>query len=178
MGAVNPGWWRRNTLALVAAAVLVPAAAVVIGGNEWWDSYSSRPVFPQTVDPGSEAVFADADWGPATAAFVTPDPGADVPRNARVIEARVPLTPVNDPVACSTPVLRELQGQQRQWDEAAYEFSAEYDADTSTLCPSDRTDPYTVVVRFLVPADAVGPFGFDFSPSDQLPRFLRFVVTP
>lgn len=178
MGIVTPGWWRRNAFALAAVAVLVPATAVVVGGNEWWDVYSSRPVFAQAVPSGDEATFGGATWGPATADFVSPGSDVDLPADARLIEVRVPVQPEDEPVSCFTPVLRELEGAGRQWDEADYDFSAEYDPEQSTSCPFDRSDPYTVVVRFLVPADAIGPFGLDFSMGDQLPRFLRLVVAP
>jgi hypothetical protein len=178
VGLVNRGWWRRNALALAAAAVLVPATAAVIGGSEWWAHNASRELFPHAVSVGETAGFGEATWGPAKAEFVSPGPRDDIPHGARVIEVEVPVEPGDEPLACASPTLQELTGEMRQWKEASISVETEYDPDRPLSCASELTDSYTVVVPFLVPADAVGPFGVDFSLGDELPGFLRLVVAP
>lgn len=175
---MTPGWWRRNALALAAAAVLLPATAIVIGGSQWWAHYGEEPVFAHSVAAGAEERFAGAVWGPAKATTRPAGGEEDLPADARVVEVRVPVAPGERAVACIPPVLRELQGAQRQWDVAWAMAGTAYHPDEFTSCAAERVDPYTVVVPFLVPADAVGPFGVEFTPRDELPRFLRLDVVP
>lgn len=169
-------WWRRNAVALGAVAVLLPLTAVVIGGSEWWLVNQSRPVLPHTVPVGASADWAGMAWGPATATELPADAGSELPAGARVIVVEVPVDPGGDPVACGTPMLRELSGAQRQWSDATAEVDWDYDRPTG--CVSDADGPYTVAAPFLVPDDAVGPFGVELTVVDRLPGFLRLVVAP
>lgn len=169
-------WWRRNALALAAVAVLAPATGLVIIGNEWWGTYQAAPVFPTTVDPGEEISHAGATWGPATVRVRPDDPDVDLPEGTTAYVVEVPVDPDSAPVACSTPTLRELQGPRRQWDDAV--SYVDWDYERPTLCDSEAVGPFTIAVPFLVPDDAVGPFGVDVVLADELPGFLRFVVSP
>jgi hypothetical protein len=170
---VTPGWWRRNTFALGAVIVLVPATALIVGGHEWWSMYQAAPLFAATAEEGSEIEYARATWGPATAVEESSD---EVPEGAKLIVVEVPVDPADRPVACNVPVLRELGGEQRQWDTASYDVDWSYE--NPTLCDSEATGPFTIAVPYLVPDDAVGPFGVDLVLSDQLPGFLRLTVSP
>jgi hypothetical protein len=169
-------WWRRNAVALAAVAVLLPVTALVIGGNEWWLVNQSRPVVPTTVPAGTGADWAGMRWGPATLRELPSDAEDGLPPGAKVVVVEVPVDPGGHPVACSAPVLRELDGAQRQWDDAASEV--DWDYDRPTACVSDADGPYTVAAPFLIPGDAAGPFGVELTVVDELPAFLRLVVVP
>jgi len=169
-------WWSRNALALTAVAVLAPVTGLMIIGNEWWGTYQAAPVFPTTVAPGDEISYAGATWGPATIHVRPDDPDSDLPEGTTVYVVEVPLDPDSGPVRCSPPTLRELEGGQRQWDDAV--SFVDWDYERPTLCDSEAVGPFTIAVPFLVPDDAVGPFGVDFLLTDELPGFLRLVVSP
>lgn len=172
---MSRGWWRRNAVALAAVAVLLPATGFVVTANEWWAINQSQPVFPTTAEAGARVMFADAEWGPASAEDWSAA-SVDLPPDAKVIVVEVPVDPGDATVACTAPVLRELGGAGRQWSEATYEVG--WDDDRPTFCSSEVSGPFTIAVPFLLPADAEGPFGVDLTLGDELPGFLRLVVVP
>ena len=170
-------WWRRNRLALAAAVVLLPATALVVTGNEWWLMNRGQPVFPTTAEAGAEVTFAGAVWGPvAVDATAAASIDEDLPADARVLVVEVPIDPGDEGVACTPPILRELDGAGRQWNAATDEVR--WDDDRPTFCSLEQTGPFTLAVPFLLPHDADGPFGVEFALSDELPGFLRLVVVP
>lgn len=173
--SVTPGWWRRNTAALVAVAVLVPSTALIVGGPDWWDEWRSHPIFPTTVAAGQSSEYAGASWGPVhVGTRVAAD---DLPEGTKVIDVEVPVDPGSEDLVCSPPTLRELRTD-REWSESTSELELDYDPGRTTLCGIDGGGPFTLAVSYLVPVDAVGPFGLDLVIADQAPGFLRLVVAP
>jgi len=169
-------WWRRNTVALVALVVLVPATALILGGWEWWKVNQQGSLFPAVAAAGAEVDFAGTTWGPATIEEVPAAPGADLPAGARVVHVTIPVEPGSAPPSCSSPMLREAEGAGREWADAVIDVDWDYEHPSS--CYSEDPGPFTMVVPYLIPADARGPFVVDLAVADELPRFLRFEVVP
>lgn len=167
---VTAQWWRRNAVALAVTAVLLPTTAAVIGANEWWGVNQGRPVIPTAVDAGATAEYAGAAWGPARTGTVAAEVAADVPDGARALVVEVPVDPHGGILSCGVPMLRELSGEGRRWAHAMNDLDWTYDRPSQ--CPSDVTAPFTIEVPYLVPDDAVGPFGLEFTLADQLPGYL------
>ncbi len=173
---VTGRWWRRNVLSLVALCVLLPVTFGVVAVNEWsrWDV--GHPTKPVAVGPGESTEYDAATIGPATAEFVDGDDSA--PEGTRIVRASVAVAPGDEPIACITPLLRETEGAQRQWNEASAELDREYDPDLRTYCDSEGTDQYSLTLEYLVPEDATGPFAIEVAAPAELPHFVRLVVEP
>lgn len=169
-GAVTGQWWRRNAVALLSVAALLPLTAVVIGGNEWWNASRAEPVFPTTGAAGATVEFGGATWGPARVGTVAAETADDAPAGTRAIVVEVPVDPHGETLSCSTPLLRETDGEGRRWSTAVTEVDWSYDEPSS--CPSDETAPFTIQVPYLVPDEATGPFGLELTVGDQLPGYL------
>lgn len=172
---VTPGWWRRNTAALVAVALLVPATILVVGGPDIWDALRSRPLIPTTASPGESLDYAGASWGPARA--IVRDAPDELPEDTKIIDVEVLVDPRSEDLTCSPPTLRELSTD-REWSDATWELQLDSAPDRTTLCRIDGGGPFTLAVSYLVPDEAVGPFGLDLVLADETPSFLRFVVSP
>lgn len=167
---VTARWWRRNAVALAAVAVLLPITAVVVGGNEWWNANQAGPVFPTTVDAGTTVDYGGATWGPARWGTVAADTASDAPAGARAVVIEVPVDPHGKILSCSTPMLRETNGEGRRWSDALADL--DWNDDNPSSCPSDDAAPFTIEVPYLVPDDAAGPFDLELTLSDQLPGYL------
>ncbi|WP_159500230.1 hypothetical protein [Microbacterium sp. 18062] len=171
------GWWRRNAVALCALAVVVPATAAALTLPAWNDRHGALPSVPVTADAGDRVEFSGDLWGPATAEWApaTAD-GIEAPDGARVLEVTVPVSPDDPPASCAPPILREDGGDGRQWNDTR-PFSS-FGPGGATSCDADADAPYTIVVSFILPDDAAGPFVVDIAPAEELPRFLRLPVAP
>ncbi|MET0297595.1 MAG: hypothetical protein ABW024_09350 [Microbacterium sp.] len=167
------GWWRRNAAALVTAGVLIPVTIAAIAlherndtGGSWQDS---------VVATGESLDYAGATVGPATAEFVDDDAA---PSGTRVVRVTVDIDPdPSAPIACLTPQLRETEGRQREWDERSYELGRGFDEDL-TSCASDRSTPYSMLLEYVVPDDAEGPFTVDVDAAAGWPVLARLRVQP
>jgi hypothetical protein len=171
---VTRAWWRRNAVALGAIVVLLPVTAAVITVNEWWGMNQAQPVFPTTVDAGATVDFGGATWGPVSVTETAPGPRDELPAGARLVTVEVPVDPHGVALGCSPPVLRDGEGAGRRFDNAANDV--DWDYARSLGCDSERTGSYVLAAPFLLPADAVSGFVADLTLSDELPRYLRFVV--
>lgn len=170
------GWWRRNALALGAVAVLLPVGVLVPAGVEWWRWSQSDAVFPTTAAAGERIDWAGASWGPVTVEDETGAFAADAPPGTRVLVVEIPVDPVDETPGCTTPVLRELGGAGREWGAALNEVDWRYEQPSS--CETGSRAPFTVSVPYLVPDDAIAPFGIELTVPDELPGFLRLEVVP
>jgi hypothetical protein len=168
------GWWRANALALGALVVLIPAAALAMSWNEWAGIRQGTASEPISLAPGESAEYGGATVGPASAEF-TDLPLA--PQDARVISVTVRIDPGDPAIACAKPVLREVDGAQRQWN-ARDDLGREWDSDHWDFCDSEATAPYEMEIDYLVPEDASGPFAVEISSAEALPEFVSAVVAP
>lgn len=180
------GWWRRNRIALAALAVLLPITAATLVGVAWARYYAYEPTIPR--DPGTDGTveLADADWGPVRAKDLTGGEGLIAPADSRVIGVAVPVDPHGEPPRCSSPTLVE-QSTGRRWEHMTYDLGFEYSSDEHTFCASPEEDedgeplplgPYEIVVGYIVPEDAEGPFWVEISEISSFPSFVRFSVEP
>ncbi|WP_203582385.1 hypothetical protein [Microbacterium hibisci] len=168
------GWWRANALALGAIALLVPALILTISWNEGPAGDATLGTRPLTLDAGESMSYAGATVGPASAAF-TDLPLA--PQDTRVVSITLRIEPGSRAFGCTTPVLRETTGTQRQWN-ATDDLGREWDPDVQTFCDPDDTAPYELELDYLVPADASGPFAVELASATALPEFVRAIVEP
>ena len=175
MGEPMTGWWRRNAVALGALVVLGPALGATVAWHEWSEADSGIPAAPVVVEPGQDARYGEATVGPAVADFVDDPLG---PSDAKVLRVQIDIDPETSGLACAEPMLRELEGAQREWDADTSSLTTDWDPLRPASCSSDLTEPYTLDVRYVVPRDAVGPFGVDVISSELWPDNVRFVVEP
>lgn len=174
MGAPVTGWWRSNAVALGALMVLVPATYAAVTWNEWSAVLQNSASQAITVEPGDHAEYAGATVGPASADF-TELP--DAPEGARVVTVTLHIDPGSDPLQCTKPELREIGGHQRQWD-LREDLGREWDPDRHTFCDSEAESSYELLMDYLVPADAAGPFVVELKSVAGWPEFVRAVVDP
>lgn len=182
--SVTPrSWWRRNLWALVALLGLVVATVGIVGLNEWRTYNWWRSSLPTEVLPGESIELGGARWGPVSAtwetSWLTESQQArlgDLPPGTRLLEVAIPVDPEGTMPDCTTPVLRETDGSRRQWNGAGQWFYWLYSAESPDSCLVDVETAHTMVVHFLVPRDAVGPFVVDIEILDVVPRFPRFLL--
>lgn len=174
MGESVSGWWRSNAVALGALVLLVPATYAALMWNEWSDVRQNTATQPITVDPGDTVDYEGATIGPASAEF-TELP--DIPQGTRVVTVTMHVDPGDPPLGCGPPELREVGGLQRQWD-ARDDLGREWDPDTTTLCSSEATGPYDLLLDYLVPDDVSGPFTVELFSASAAPLFVSAVVAP
>ena len=166
------GWWRTNAVALGALVVLAPALVGVVAWNEWSKHGTGRPVHIAT---GASATYEGARIGPATAEY-RDDPLA--PQDTRVVSVRLAVDPGDPAILCTEPQLREIGGAGRTWNAASYELARGWDAEHPTSCVAEATEPYTMVVDYIVPADASGVFAVELDSAETRPDFVSAVVEP
>ena len=168
------GWWRSNAIALGALVVLVPAAALTMSWNEWAGIRANSATEPIAVAPGDSTRYAGAMVGPATAEF-TELPLA--PQDGRVVSVTVRIDPGDAALACLKPVLREIDGERRQWS-TRDDLGRDWDPDRWSFCNDEATAPYDLELDYLVPADASGPFSVELESAVAWPEFVSAVVAP
>lgn len=176
-------WWRRNAWTLVVLLGLVVATVGIVGLNEWRTYNWWRSSLPTEVPPGETIELGGARWGPVSptweASWLTEAQESrleDLPSGTRLLEVAIPVDPAGEMPACGSPVLRETDGARRQWNGAGQWFYWLYSAENPDLCLADLGVAHTMVVHYLVPEDAVGPFVVDVEILDAVPRFPRFLL--
>jgi len=167
--------WRRNGVALAALVLLVPTTWLTITTNESESFSSPLGDDPVTAEVGASVTMNGIEVGPGTARFVEEDAA---PPGSRVVIVELPVDPNGDEVRCMSPRLREADGRGREWVESSYELGYGLFGDRVTGCPVEGTAPFTLVLSYLVAADATGPFHVDMTWSEALPRFARVTVAP
>lgn len=178
-GGKRRGWWRRNAWPLAACAVLLPAVFGIIGWAEWDDYFSGHESRPITARPNASIDYAGASWGPAEIVELPPPEGYAPPAGSRILEVTVAVDPADDdPIGCLPPTLHEMGGAERQWDERTYELGEGYEPGEWNSCAGSGTEPFAIVVPFVVPDDAVGPFALHIVVAERLPEYLRLPLGP
>lgn len=187
MGALmagTRGWWRRNTLALGAVAVLLPAT---VGGAAWWGwkhAYpdSGMPLWPVTPGVSGTVDLKGATWGPVKAKVITDTSGLDMPTGATLIGVTVEVTPHGDKGPnCFAPELVE-QSTGRSWQSVRGELGLSWSTDEPEGCvptlEGEKAEPYKLVLPYVVPEDAEGPFWVDIDPGQAESKFVRLPIDP
>lgn len=168
------GWWRANAVALGAIVVLVPATYAALTWNEWSSVLQNSPSRAVVLEPGDQIDYAGATIGPASAEFTRLP---DMPAGTRVVTVTMHVDPGDPPLKCGTPQLHEVGGRQRQWN-ARNDLGREWDPDLQTLCSSEATGPYDLVLDYLIPDDVSGPFTVELSATSEWPEFVSAVIEP
>lgn len=168
------GWWRSNALALGALVVLVPATYAALTWNEWSPVLQNSGSQAITLQPGDEVEYAGATIGPASAEF-TELP--DMPAHSRVVTVTLHIDPGDPPIACDKPQLRELGGSGRTWN-LREDLGRDWNPDLKTFCDREVEQPYELLIDYLVPDDASGPFVVELKSVEGWPQFVSAVVEP
>lgn len=182
--AGKQSWWRRNALALGLVAVLVPAT---FGGAAWWEwkyAYpdSGMPLWAVEAGASGTVDLAGATWGPVTAKVITDTSQLDMPKDARLIGVTVLVTPHGDEgPSCWSPELVE-QSTGRAWQSSRGELGLLWNSDEPEDCvptlDGETAKPYKLVLPYIVPDDAEGPFWVDIDPGTAKSKFVRFSIDP
>ncbi len=167
--------WPRNGVALAALVVLVPATWLTITTLESESFASPLGDRPVTAQPGAPVEMNGIEIGPGVARFVEEEAA---PEGSRVVFVELPVDPNGSEVRCMSPRLREADGRGREWVESSYELGYGLFGDRLTGCPIEGTEPFTLMLTYLVAADATGPFHVDLTWADALPEFARLTVAP
>jgi len=178
------GWWRTNAVALCALAVLLPAA---VGGTAWWQwkyAYpdSGRPLWAVVPDDSGQVELEGALWGPVRATVISDTSGLTVPENTTLIGVTVQVTPLHDEgPSCLAPQLIE-QSTGRSWQSVRSNLGLMSSQEEPEKCvptlEGETAQPYQLVLPFVVPQDAQGPFWLDIEPLFAESRFVRFSIDP
>ena len=173
------GWWRRNALALGALAVLTPVTFGAIAWEGWWGHYSYENAFPIDVAEDETLELLDTTWGPIRSSEIEDLSGFSVPSDARLVAAALPVDPHGDPPGCLSPTLVQ-QSTGIRWAEARSELGLLSTSEEPTSCVTgdDETYPYELIVPFVIPGDAEGPFWVEVASADAVPSIIRFWVDP
>ncbi|WP_188434790.1 hypothetical protein [Microbacterium murale] len=172
-------WWRSNLLALVALVVLIPMTTAAVGWQEWYQyfGFGARAVTGIEVAEKDTADLVGATWGPVRGGEVEDVSGLDVPDDTRLIAVAVPVDARAEGIGCETPKLVE-QSTGREWRPVRLEIGLLSSPDEPETCISDELGEYEMIVPFVVPDDAEGPFWVDVRPYDAGGSFLRFSFEP
>lgn len=178
--AVRPSWWRRNALALVALALLAPSTAVTIGWQGWYEhyGYGMLPYKPILVEKKSDAEFIGATFGPIRSGLIEDLSGLDVPSDARLIAAAIPVHTGTTGVSCQVVLVQQATGH--EWRPARSEIGLPSNIDEPEYCTTADTGDYELIAPFVLPDDVDGPFWVEIRSPGELSggSFLRFSIDP
>lgn len=174
------GWWRRNAVALGTLAVLAPVTFGALVWDGWQDYNLFRNTIPIDVADGDGIDLVGADWGPVRASEITDTSGFDMPADARVLAAAIPVAPYGDAPHCFAPTLVQ-QSTGVRFPESRAQLGLPSVSEEPTSCLSGEAwtgDPYELIVPFIVPVDSEGPFWVEIVSADAIPSVIRFSVDP
>jgi len=182
--ATGRGWWRRNAVALIALAVLVPAT---FGGAAWWEwkyAYpdSGKPLYAVEPTKSGTVDLVGATWGPVKAKAITDTSGLDMPDDAQLVLVGIDVTPTGTKApTCWAPTLVE-QGTGRTWQSSRLELGLLSNSDEPDTCvptlEGEKAEPYQLILPFVLPDDARGPYWVIVEPLFAESRFVRFSIDP
>lgn len=159
-------WWRAQRTALIA---LVIAATAMVGAAVWLDVIPSirptdRVIEAETsVDlAGQTLSLGPVEWGEF-----------DAPEGSRTLSVRLSASGGFDASVCGRATLTET-GSSRTWLSSRAALDVPYDEGESSCIPESAS--YRILLVFLVPDDADGPFHLDIEGSDD--DLARFVIEP
>lgn len=159
-------WWRRQRAPLFA---LVLAGIAMVGATVWLDVLPSiRPTdrvieAESSVDiAGQTLTLGPVEWDEF-----------DAPDGSRTLSVRLSSTGGFDAKTCGQASLTETSTE-RTWLSARAPLDVPYDEGESSCIVESSS--YRVLLVFLLPDDAEGPFVLDIEGSDQ--DLARFRIEP
>lgn len=175
----EPGWWRRNAVALVLVVALAAATVWIVSAREWHDYFGYRPTQAIAADPQGIATVDDVTYRLVGVERVRPD---ELPHDTAALVVTIEIEPEEGsppPEGCVVD-LRERGGSagERTWGDAdSAPTRVPLRDDTTSYCPLDATEGYTLQVPFIVPIDADGTLAVLLDVG-LAPRYVEFEVGP
>lgn len=169
--AVTAGWWRRNAVALGALVVLIPVGAWAFDTIEFGAVRNAQ----RSVPLGTETAIGDWTFAPPEITSVSPgDVGA--PSGTDPVVVRIAVTPGDDEVACSAPLLIDPETGREWWPARDLGWSSADDERNSCPPPVDddglSASAFDLTALVLLPADApdrlIVGFGGNLSADDLI----------
>lgn len=158
-------WWRSQRTALIALAVAACAAA---GAYLWLDVLPSQRSSELTVASGDSAEVA----GQTLSLGSTRWDEYPAPDGTRTLSVRLDASGGADSELCTITSLTD-RSSGRTWVSSREGLDVPYD-ETERSCVTSP-DSYRILLVFLLPDDAEGPFDLDMGVRAEL---ARFVVDP
>lgn len=159
-------WWRTQRTALAA---LLIAAVAMVGVTVWLDVLPSIRPTDRVIEAessvelsGQTLSLGSVEWGE----FEASD-------GARTLSVRLSSTGGFDASTCGVSTLTEPDSS-RTWVSSRASIDVPYDEGESS-CIAESSS-YRILLVFLVPDDADGPFRLDIEGSDD--DLARFVIEP
>ena len=159
-------WWRTQRTALLAVAV---AAIAVISAYVWLDVLPSIRQPDRVIEAGSGAVISGqelelgfVEWGEF-----------DAPSDSRSLSIRLTASGGPDAASCGSATLTEPSSS-RTWVSSRDGLDVPSDSG-STSCAAEPAS-HRILLVFLLPDDAQGPFVLDIEGDDS--DVARFTVDP
>lgn len=160
-------WWRAQRRALIA---LLVCAGAVVGAYLWLDV---RP----WADGDDDRVVVAEDSTEISGQTVTLGPVEwdefEAPQGSRTLSIRFRASGGAEADSCGPFSLTEERSS-RVWLSSRTHLDVPYDEGESS-CQAE-TAPYRILIVFLVPDDAVGPFRLDIAGRDD--DIARFLIEP
>lgn len=178
------GWWRSNAAALIALAVLLPATVLGAAWWEWKHAFpdSSQPLWAVDAGESGTVDLADSTWGPIKSKALTDTTGLDVPKDSTVILVGIDVTPHSDKGTYCVPPRLVEQRSGREWATARLELGVQYNSDEPETCVTfskdEKAKPYQLVLPYVVPDDAKGPYWVVIEPNRPGSEYVRFSIDP
>lgn len=174
------GWWRRNAVELGALIVLTPVTLGAVVWDGWQDNNLFQNTIPIDVADGDSLDLVGANWGPVRASELSDTSGFDMPTDSRILAAAIPVDPHGKPPSCHAPTLVQ-QSTGIRFPESRAALGLPWSSEEPTMCVTGEegtVSPYELIVPFIVPPDAEGPFWVEVASADAVPSVIRFWVDP
>ena len=159
-------WWRRQRTALIA---LVVAAVAMVAVTVWLDVLPSARPTDRVVEAdtsvdiaGQTLTLGATEWGEFEA-----------PSGSRTLSVRLSSSGGFDASLCGRSTLTEPDSS-RTW--VSSRKGLEVSSDDGESSCTVETDAYRILLVFLLPDDADGPFRLDIEGSDDV--LARFDIDP
>lgn len=167
MSAPHGSWWRSQRLALIALAA---SAVAVLGAYLWLDVLPSMRQPDRVIEAEDDSVTISGqdlelgfvEWGEF-----------DAPEGSRTVSVRLSASGGADAGSCGVATLTEPSSS-RTWVSSREGLDVDRDLG-ETSCVAEPAS-YRILLVFLVPDDAEGPFVLDIRGDDG--DLARFPVDP
>ena len=159
-------WWSRQRRALIALAI---AAVAMLGATVWLDVLPSIRPTDRVIEAESTADIAGqtltlgpTEWGEF-----------ETPAGSRTLSVRLQSTGGSDADRCGQTMLTEIDSG-RTWLSSRDDLVVSSDEGESSCIAEPAS--YRILLAFLLPDDADGPFLVDIEGSDD--DLARFRIDP
>ncbi len=168
MNGSRTTWWRTQRTALIALTIAIVA---VVGAYLWLD------VLP-SIRPTDRVIEADSDSastisGQELALGFVEWREFDAPEGSQTLSIRLSASGGPDAASCGTATLTE-RSSSRTWKSSRDGLDVSSDLGESS-CVAEPAS-YRILLVFLLPEDAEGPFVLDIEGDDR--DVARFTVDP